>query len=98
MRQGEEEFNLLERVRFDLDFDVWMKGFEVLDSVLEEMDFSGGDVVVFHHDHVVEADSVIGSSAGEDGFFFEESKSGSGFPCVENTGFCVGNGFDVVAC
>ncbi len=96
MRQGQEQFDLLKGICLEFNPEVWMIGFEVEKSLTEELEVCGSDVVILHHDHVVETEPVIGPAPCEDRLFFEETESGSGLPSVEDARFCVGDRFDVL--
>jgi hypothetical protein len=96
MRQGQEQFNLLKGICLEFNLEVRVIGFEVEKSLAEELDVCGSDVVILHHDHIVEAESVIGPASCEDRLFFEETESGSGLSSVEDARFCVGDRFHVL--
>ena len=53
-----------------------------------------GEVVVFHHDHVVEPEAVVHAAAREDGGLFQRAQAGRGFARVEDARPRAGDGLD----
>ena len=94
--KGEEAFDLFEGIGFEFDAGGGVIGFEAEDAFAELVERIGCEVIVFDHDHVVEADSVVGAAAGEDGLFFEEAQSWGSFAGVEDPRLGMGDGLDVL--
>lgn len=97
--EGEEAFDLLDGVCFEFDADVGVFGFDLLDGVLEVVVLVFcEEVVVFDHDHVVEAHAVVGAAAAGDGVFFQPAPAWGGFACVEDFGGGIFDEVDVGFC
>ena len=69
---GEKTFHLLERIGLEFDADTGIRCAGGRDHFLEGVSGkSGSEVIIFHHEHIVEADSVVTSATRHDGFFFQ---------------------------
>ena len=94
----EEAGDLLGGIGFDFDADGWVEGFGAGDACDEFGGVAcGHEVIVFDHDHVVEAGAVVGAAAGANGGFFEPAPAGGGFAGIEDAGGGVGDGVDGAA-
>lgn len=91
--EGEEVGELLEGGGFQLDAHDWVVFADVIDGVLEggQVTGGGGEVIVFDHDGIVEAHTMVDTATGFDGLFFEQSPTGGGFASVPDFD---GEGFD----
>ena len=85
--EPEEDFDLVEAVGFELDEDVWM--------LVPDFGETGGEidgigvrdeVVVLHHDGVVETHPVVRAAPMDDGGFLQFPPSRGRLPGVEETG------------
>ena len=92
---GEKTFHLLECIGLEFDADAGVGCAGGQDHFLEGVRRkSGSEVIVLHHEHIMEADSVVTRPTGSDGFFFQEAQAWRGFAGVEYDGICSANGFD----
>ena len=92
---AEKTFHLFERIGLEFDADAGVGCAGGGDHLLKGVSGkSGGEVIVFHHEHVMEADPVVAGTSGGDGGFFQETQARRGFAGVENDGICSANGFD----
>jgi len=96
MAERKKRADLIERVGFDLDGETGCLG--GIDIGLEKRHIrASGKVIIFEHDHVVQAKAVIRATTGDDGRFFEEAESGRRFAGVEKRDARSGNRIDVSA-
>ena len=95
--QGEEAFDLGEAVGFEFDAHAGVLAVDGIDGLLElgKAGF-GEEVIVFDHDHVVEAVAVVGAAACEDGGLFQSAPAGSGLAGIEQAAGGGAHGLDVV--
>ena len=92
---GEKTFHLLERIGLEFDADTGIRCAGGRDHFLEGVSGkSGSEVIILHHEHIVEADSVVTRATRHDGLFFQEAQAWRGFAGVEYDGICSTNGFD----
>jgi hypothetical protein len=92
---AKKTFHLLERIGLEFDADAGIGCAGGQDHFLEGVrGKSGSEVIILHHEHIMEADSVVTRATGSDGFFFQEAQAWRGFAGVEYDGICSANGFD----
>lgn len=96
--EPEEDLDLVEPVGFELDLDAGMFAADLGNAAGEVHGVGIGDeVIVLHHDGIVEPDAVIRAAPVGDGRLLQFAPAGGGFAGVEETGPGVGDGGGVGA-
>ena len=92
---AEKTFHLLERIGLEFDANAGVGCAGGRDHFLEGVSGkSGSEVIILHHEHIMEADSVVTRATGRDGFFFQHAQAWSGFAGIEYDGISSASGFD----
>lgn len=93
---GIKREHLLQSIRLDLNPEVRTALFEKANPISQgRVRQPACKVVVFNHDHIVEADAVIRSSTGDHGSLLQQAKTGRRFPGVQNSAAGSGDGINV---